>query len=253
MQNFRLFSVVILSLAAAATASAQQIANRITESTSKIVRDVGDVGDVDEVNPCSTLGDNPKVGDCWSCFQSLLDDCDKNNGNADRRKACYDGANNFFTWCLGKVPSGKTPHRGASSVENMNLREGYSYTISFNGIVDAANIEVYVRDVQNGEVRVQQVNAFVFDSGNGFDVFFDNNNLGIENDHTVGIVTVARNPLTGNVDGAYASAVSVIEPLDLNKDGMVDVFDLTEAWNQYASGVMAFNDFVSFSENYNSR
>jgi len=45
----------------------------------------------------------PTVGDCWECFQDLLEDCDADNPRGPRREACYEGANQFLEWCLGQT------------------------------------------------------------------------------------------------------------------------------------------------------
>lgn len=207
--------------------------------------------------PCASLGSPPTVDSCWSCFQSLLGDCDKgNNNNADRRRACYEGANNFFTWCLGRVsapaPAPIPPRR--KDGKTMNLREGFSYDISFSSNVDPSTIEVYVRDIENGEVRQQQVKVFaVADKDGTISIFFDNNNLNIEDDSSIGVVTVVRNPATNLVELAVADVVEVVEALDLDNDGTVGDGDFTEAWNQYSQGTLSFDDFVEFINKYMTR
>lgn len=208
------------------------------------------------VNPCSVLGNPPTVGSCWDCFLHLLADCDGANNNADRRRACYEGANNFFTWCLGKAqpPAPVVPANPRRGQGNMNLREGFAYELVFSSVIDPANIEVYVRDVQNGQPRMQQVKAFAFaNEGRSVSIFFDNNNIGIEDDSTVGIVTIVRNPATHAVELAYADAFDVFEPLDLNGDGTIDAFDYTEAWNQYANGELSYDGFVSYLDKFMGR
>ena len=237
----RSFVSVLLVLCSLATASFAQEANTVKGNVAPAV------------NPCSTLGNPPTVGNCWDCFQSLLADCDRENNNSDRRKACYEGANNFFTWCLGRVgsPAPVAPANPRHGAKGMNLREGFSYELVFASVIDPANIEVYVRDVQNGEVRQQQVKAFAFaNKGTSVSIFFDNNNLGIENDKTVGIVTLVRNPVTHEVDTAYADAFDVIEPLDMNGDGVINEFDYIKSWEQYSSGEIAYDDFLSYVNKY---
>lgn len=209
-------------------------------------------------NPCSTLGPVPTVKGCWGCFQSLLDDCDGANPNAERRNACYTGANNFFTWCLGRVSPAVVPavpvnpRRGMG--DNLNLRQGFAYQLVFSSAIDATNIEVYVRDFENGKLRIQQVKSFAFTGeGNQVTIFFDNNNIGIEDDKTVGIITLVRNPVTQEIDAAYADAFDVSDPLDLNGDGTINLFDYTEAWNKYANGDLSFNEFIDFVSKYVGR
>ncbi len=81
-------------------------------------------------------------------------------------------------------------------------------------------------------------------------IFFDNNNLGLDDDKTVGVVTAVRNAATNNVDVAYAEVVNIIIPYDLNNDGVVDAFDYVEAWELYSRNEMTFEDFIEFLEKY---
>lgn len=195
-------------------------------------------------NPCGNLGNPPTVGGCWDCFQSLLKDCDDKNPEGNRRNSCYTGANNFFTWCLGRVGGGNpvTPRPRSST---MNRGEGFSYQLSFENPVEPANIEVYVRDVEGGAIRSQQVNAFTSRNADGsISVFFDNNNLGLENDKTVGVVTIVRNPVTRNVEAAYAEAYTFAKGFYMTPFGLMD------AWNAYANGEMEFDEFISFLNKY---
>lgn len=204
----------------------------------------------EKANPCSQLGSPPQVGQCWDCFQSLLSDCDKNNPSAERRQACYDGANNFLKWCFGRV--GNPRKKGADGLD-MQRNQGFSYNIFFSTPVDPNFVEVYVRDMHDGEPRMQRVNAFVFSNTDGsLGVFFDNNNLGLENDKVAGVVTVVRNA-EGNVESAYADAYNIITPGDLDGNGSVDAFDLSQAWDSYSSGEMSYEKFVEFLTKFSGR
>lgn len=205
-------------------------------------------------NACSNLANPPTVGSCWDCFQSLLTDCDKANHSADRRKACYEGANNFFTWCLGRIPAAAHAIVTPRPSNNMIRGQGFSYNITFSIEVDPSNVDVYVRDQNNNEVRQQEVKSFVFKNADGsLSIFFDNNNLGLDDDKTIGIVTVVRNAATRNVDVAYAEVVNIIIPYDLNNDGVVDTFDYVEAWELYSRNEMTFEDFIEFLDKYSSQ
>lgn len=209
--------------------------------------------EIEERNPCGKLTLPPTIDSCWSCFQSLLSDCDKNNNNPDRRKACYEGANNFFTWCLGRVGVPNNPRQPQGQELVMYRGEGFAYDIAFTVAVDPNLVEVYIRDMDNGEPRQQRVNAFVFKNNDGsLSVFFDNNNLGLDDDNAVGIVTAIRNP-NGGYDAAYADAYKIITPGDLDGDGNVDAFDLSKAWDSYASGEMSYEAFIEFLNKFSSR
>lgn len=207
----------------------------------------------DKDNPCTNIGTPPTVASCWSCFQSLLADCDKHNANADRRKACYEGANNFFNWCLGRVGAPNNPRNPHNQGMNMERGMGFTYDIAFSAPVDPNLIVVYVRDMENGLPRQQEVKAFVFANDDGsLNIFFDNNNLGLENDKVVGVVTAVRN-VNGGYAAAYADAYDIITPGDLDDDGFVDAFDLSKAWDSYAAGEMSYEQFVEFLNKFNAR
>lgn len=207
---------------------------------------------IGEAGPCANLGSPPKVGGCWDCFQSLLADCDKNNGEGARREACYKGANNLLTWCLGRVGNvNVNPANPRRQGAEMQRNEGFTYDIAFTAPVDPSSVEVYVRDMDNGEPRQQQVQAFVFKNDDGsLSVFFDNNNLGLDDDKVVGVVTAVRNA-NGDIDAAYADAYSIVTPGDLDGNGSVDSLDLSKAWDSYASGEMTYEAFIEFLTSFN--
>jgi hypothetical protein len=206
-----------------------------------------------KANPCEQLGNPPNVGQCWGCFQSLLADCDRQSNEANRRKACYEGANNFFTWCLGRVGNNVNPRQPQTRDARMERSSGFAYDIAFTAPVDPSLIEVYIRDMEDGKPRQQQVRSFVFANDDGsLSVFFDNNNLGLEDDKVVGVVTAVRN-VNGGYDAAYADAYDIITAGDLDGDGVVDSFDLSKAWNLYASGEMSFESFMEFIAKFSNR
>jgi hypothetical protein len=235
----------ILLLASCSTASAQIQTTKIGSGT----------GVVDaNPNPCSRLSNPPTVGQCWDCFQNLLTDCDK-NPSGDRRQACYDAANNFFVWCLGRITTSNLvgPTKFMTQAMDMRRNEGFSYDVVFSSPVDTSLIEVYVRDMNNNEPRMQQVEIFVFENHDGsINIFFDNNDLGFEDDRVVGVVTVVRN-VNGHVETARADAYNLITPGDLDGNGIVDALDLAQAWDMYAAGDLNYEDFVNFLNDFNSR
>lgn len=207
----------------------------------------------DKANPCSNLGKAPGVSQCWDCFQSLLADCDRQNPEGTRRTACYTGANNFFTWCLGRAGAVANPHQHSSEGTSMERGAGFTYEIAFAAPVNPDLVEVYVRDMENGQPRQQRVDAFVSANDDGsLIVFFDNNNLGLEDDKVVGIVTAVRG-VNGGYDAAFAYAVNVVTPGDLDGNGTVDAFDLSKAWDEYSAGDMSYDDFVRFVNDFNAR
>jgi len=87
-------TMIVLSIAAGMAAGQPQDGGSAQRAGEAAVRE----------SPCAGTLDT--VGKCWDCFQSLLTDCEKNQ-TEDKRKACYEGANTFFDWCLGRVADPK--------------------------------------------------------------------------------------------------------------------------------------------------
>lgn len=204
----------------------------------------------DKANPCANLGNPPTVGQCWDCFQSLLADCDKQNDEAARRNACYTGANNFFNWCLGRVGGAANPRGPRGQAPAIERGMGVVYDLAFVVPVDPANVSVYVRDIDGGQVRMQEVKSFVFKNGDGsVSVFFDDMNLGLEDDKVIGVVTAVKD-LQGNIVGAYAEAFDLVTPGDLNGDDQVDGSDIVVAWEKYGNGDMSYEDFAAYLSRY---
>jgi len=207
------------------------------------------------INPqaCDTITAPPTISQCMACFQSQLAECDRNNQDPARRQACYTGANNLLNWCLGRIPT--TPPapqpqprpRGA-----MNRGEGFAFTVTFTGPIDLASIVVFVRDIDGDDFRQQEVKtAMIRNEDGSIDIFFDDHNLGLEDDQTVGVITAVR--LNGVLVSAHAEAYQIVDPLDLNQDGVVNTFDCVEAWSRYSSGAMSYEVFTNFMTVFKSR
>lgn len=211
----------------------------------KPVRGTSRVEIVEDDSPCS-IGKNPTVSQCWECFQSLLADCDRKNAETARRKACYDAANSFFTWCLGRTVS--SPH-GVSNItvfapETMAMDSAFDYYITLD--FEPSRIDVWIRDMKGVNIREYRVDAFYQKAQGGYTIHFDNTNSGIRDDAWVSVITVAVDN-SGNPGAVNASTYDLINPLDLNNDGMVDIWDFNEAISQYNTGVMTLEQLQDFS------
>ncbi len=75
--------------------------------------------------PCDSIGTKPTIRQCWSCFNALLDSCGEST-TPERRTACYEGANSFFSWCLDRVP-GVVTGMDAERALDLYAREKISY------------------------------------------------------------------------------------------------------------------------------
>tara|TARA_B100000614_G_scaffold258752_1_gene281781 strand:- start:51737 stop:52474 length:738 start_codon:yes stop_codon:yes gene_type:complete len=188
------------------------------------------------------------VAACWECFQDLLDDCDDDNPNDDRRQACYDGANNFFTWCLGRVPAA-TPNspRRTGLNPDLNLHESFDirgdmqYEMFVPAGTEADDIAVFIRYFDGNEsrqVRLDETEFFVFDQTGVEDFFFFiviDTNLDVSASSSVGVITGIESD-SGTIDYAFALSADVIDSFDINGDGVFDNFDRIEAMTQFSRG-----------------
>lgn len=201
---------------------------------------------------CSQI-DNGRysVANCWSCFRKLLADCDAAPGEqtGDRRRACYQAANNFFTFCLGRV--NQTPAPGTRKTvgpQSMVPGEGYTFTAVFGAEVKAQNIIVTVRTMQDGTVIEQVANTWVASNVDGsFEIMLDDTSIKIGDNTSLGVVVAATNDRNEVID-AVAMVVDVQDPADLNRDGMVDNQDMTALWEMYANGKINHSNFVDVAE-----
>jgi hypothetical protein len=191
--------------------------------------------------PCANLGSPPTVNSCWSCFQSLLSDCDRNNPEGVRRKSCYDASNTFFVWCLNRVapvnPNPRTPKK--VTYNPLTIGQDYFYSIEFDERIVADSVNVFIR---NNGVQEAIVPFVIFD-GNVLVVSFDTNDI----KNSIGIVTTISN--NGVIE--FAHAISVGVDTDLNSDGIVDTGDIVEAINQYVNGLISYDKLISVIQSAN--
>lgn len=205
-------------------------------------------------NPCANVEKGSyTVTNCWDCFQKLLNDCDNVRPNDDntpsRRQACYTGANNFFTFCLGKVGGG--PGRRTTPIQapdRLTLGEGYIFNVAFASKPAADRITVYVRSY-NGTSTVQQpVKAWVLPANDGsLDVMIDDTTLDLSDDTSIGVIVAVRDS-NDRISDAVATVATVDNPLDANRDGTVDAADTIELWNMYANNTISYEVFVERSQ-----
>ena len=195
---------------------------------------------------------NYNVSNCWNCFQKLLNDCDRTRSegtnNDERRRACYQAANNFFTYCLGKVPT--APRNAPISVlptQQLIIGEGMALQVNFGSKVTSDQVTVFVRHGLDGEIKQEKATSFVFPNADGTcDVLIDDASLDLSGESSVGIV-VALTDAQGTVTNAFATVVEVENKLDLNRDGLVDNSDTIELWNKYAANEISYEEFVKLS------
>lgn len=231
----RLFGMVVLCLAA--SISCAQVA-----SVSKAL--VAD--EPPPPNPCNTTP--PTVGTCWDCFQNLLADCDAHNPEGARRQACYTGANNFFTFCLGRTTAPANPAPRKSSInESYNTLSGTSYSLLI-GTLDYDQVIVYVRDMDaQGNPRQTQTTSFTAAFGSG-ELFVSVDAPFVINGNSAGIVTTFLKQ--GQIVAALADSMPVVNGLDLNADGAVNENDLIVAMQYLDEGKWTNDQFTAYLEAY---
>lgn len=202
-----------------------------------------------EVNPCESVATTPTISNCWDCFQSLLTSCDKNNQDAARRAACYKSANDFFTWCLGRIPKVQPVNQvPQANLQTWNLQDGLivDYSVPLN-----STIHVYVRDEFGTQSEAQFVS--VTNPDTTVTIFIGQpGGLFLTTNSSAGIVVTAVDK-DGNMLGAFASVVNVYEPLDLNNDGVIDGADQMIAVGKYADGTWTYLQFTAWMSDYNMR
>jgi anti-anti-sigma regulatory factor len=198
------------------------------------------------------------VSSCWNCFQHLLNDCDRTipqpgNNTDDRKRACYQAANNFFTFCLGRTSGGaggnprSKPIRTPVQPERLTTDEGMSMRVDFGQKVTSEQIVVFVRHNVDGEIAMEKVKPFAFINNDGtYDILVDSSSVDLSDDSSIGII-IALVDTNGNVENAVATLVEVENPLDLNRDGLVDNSDLIELTNKFAAGEITHEEFVKRS------
>lgn len=205
----------------------------------------------EEDNPC--LKSPPTVQTCWDCFQKLLADCDKQNPEGDRRRACYTGANNYFTFCLGRTT---VPGQRRSGTESslptgttFDTQTGMVYQLATDQGIAYDTIKVYLRLMVNGEPVQIEAPSFTVIEGKTTAVAVLPMNVGTN--RWVGVVTTFLSG--GQIVAGFADSVPVVDPLDLNSDGAVDFNDLMEASNRVTSGAMTAADFNRYIGEWSAR
>lgn len=198
----------------------------------------------EEDNPC--LKSPPTVQTCWDCFQKLLADCDKQNPEGDRRRACYTGANNYFTFCLGRTT---VPGQRRAGVESslptgttFDMSSGMVYQLTTDQCIPYDSIKVYLRLMVNGEPVQIEAPSFIVNEGKTTTVAVLPMN--VSGNRWVGVVTAFLS--RGQIVAGFADSVPVVDALDLNGDSVVDILDLMEASNRVTRGAMTANDFNAY-------
>lgn len=189
---------------------------------------------------CSNLPNVPSVSNCWDCFQNLLADCDENNPTEARRQACYAAANNFFTWCLSRVP-GARPVRpqpaGPRGIDSVDIRSQYQFELSVPEGTSIDDIRIFVRHTDNGEnVQTRFDDFWVFNTGESDMVLIilDTDSLPLSNDDAIGIVAAVQ---SGNlISFAHARYLPIVDSFDINGDGRFDALDRIDAMTHFQSG-----------------
>lgn len=185
---------------------------------------------------CDDLRNPPTVSSCWDCFQNLLSDCDKRNPQGERRDACYKGANNFYTWCLGRISPTKTSAI-ISAPKTFDKGAGLAFRIDFTTAVDPDTIEVLVRTVDNDTFDSQIAKSYTSTiSATSIDVLVDTAQA---EGTVVGFVVRLK-----DTTFAQAFAVEEVLPGDFDNDGQVTDLDIAELWDQYGAGKISYEDFI---------
>lgn len=201
----------------------------------------GEAGDA-----CTNLPDRPKVHECWDCFQELLLSCDDENQTPERRQACYEAANTFFTWCLGRTTAPGTPRPkpghddySLNADREYDVREVLSLDFHAPLWLDADDVIVRLRD-DDGERVLTSSNFWLFDNSFGsFTVVLDRFAV---SGQSVGVLVEIRD--RGEVVSGFAVALPMVDSFDLNHDGRFDQFDKIEAMNEYANGRLEYDRLI---------
>lgn len=194
------------------------------------------------------------ISSCWSCLQTLLADCDKNNPDTQRRIACYDAANNFFTWCLSRIPASNSATRGGVNRANdgsleYDVRTGIQYEMFVPAGTTAADIAVFIRFFdgnENQNIQLQSTDFFVFeetDTENMFLIVVLDTGFNFSESNSIGIVSTVTSK-TGNVLSGFAFAANIVDSYDLNNDGRFDQLDLIDAWQHLSEGTLDFSHVI---------
>lgn len=200
-------------------------------------------------DPCS-LPTPPTVTSCWDCFQSMLADCDAKNREAERRKACYEGANNFFVWCLGRA---STPKSLSTAVPDSFIQNhGLSLELSVSNLQETDSITVYSLTESEQKREVTQLKIYHLIDGNNVSVLVDDYSIPTDDDNLIGIMVVVRNA-DEKVVMAKSSVVRMIIDGDLNSDLQVNALDLPVLWQMFANDQVTFEEYLRLYDLITSR
>ncbi len=222
-------------------------------STACLAQLRNDPGSTDGQKACA-LPQQPTVEACWNCFQSLLVDCDKNNPEGDRRQACYEAANHFFTWCLGRVAQDRPDGRAITQSMELNnnkvwdIRSDFTYEVIVPAGTRPDDINIFLRTIVHNkpqQVRLEPDDYWVFNETGQNDLYvivIDTSRINLFSNKVVGIVTAVGqdSDQEGGSRSAveprygFAMAVPVVDPYDINKDGVFTVSDKTAAMELYS-------------------
>jgi len=211
---------------------------------------------VASASPCA-LPNPITVEGCWTCFQSLLTDCDAENPEGERRQACYEGANSFLNWCLGEVGDPQLQTGNNDSALNFEMNKGTDWDIRSNleievhvpSITTNESLAVHVR-LQEGEnagsIRLDDDQYWVLREMHGNDpvmrVIVDTSSVDIADNSSVGIVVALEHQ--GAVQNGFAFVAGVEDSFDLNGDGAFTQDDRVEAVSRYLGGEMGYDRFM---------
>tara|TARA_B100001778_G_scaffold330827_2_gene334040 strand:+ start:2774 stop:3508 length:735 start_codon:yes stop_codon:yes gene_type:complete len=195
------------------------------------------------------MSNPPTVGNCWDCFQELLADCDDNNPEGTRRQACYEAANNFFTWCLGRVGNNRSIDLGRASLnyelngdKSFDVRTDMQYEMFIPAGTDIEDISVFIRYFNGTDTRQIQLDPtefFIFDQTGVDDLFLIvlDTDLDVGMSNSVGIVTGVQND-AGEIDYGFAFGASVVDSFDIDGNGVFDNADRIAAMGLFSQGKM---------------
>jgi uncharacterized membrane protein len=191
-------------------------------------------------DPCSNMPSPPTVSSCWDCFQSLLADCDRKNPQGERRDACYTGANNFYTWCLGRISAPKQ-NAHLTTPALLETPGSYAFHATFEHRIDATDIQVFVRTFDGSTTEMTEAKIYTFATDtNSYDVLVDTSSY---TTNVVGMVVRIE-----ALQFARAFAVTSVMRGDLDRDGSLTDLDLMLLWERYAAGEISHAEFVQLLE-----
>lgn len=198
---------------------------------------------------CTNLPDRPKVYQCWGCFQELLSSCDEENQTDERRQACYQAANTFFTWCLGRTTAPGTPRpKPEHDRSNYDLNKDRTFDVrtqpelAFNSVRGLTPDDILVRlRLEDGFEILDADNMWLFEDKGSYIVVLDRSVADLSY-RSIGVdVQIMKNGIL--IDG-FAVAVPVVDSFDLNHDGMFNEFDKVEAMTLFGAGELPMEQML---------